>query len=177
MIYSEWIRRHRRTIGVPLIALALYLAHFEGRYLWASILLVTLGEGLRFWASGHLRKDQSLTTGGPYRWIRNPLYLGSFLIAIGFCLIGGSIWIWILVAAYFLLCYLPVIRYEEGVLAEKFPDDYQKYRKQVPGLYPGWKPYSSASSKFSLQQAIQNKEYNAMLGILVGYAVLMFLRS
>jgi protein-S-isoprenylcysteine O-methyltransferase Ste14 len=177
MTYSEWIRRHRRTIGIPLVALALWLAHFDRRYLWASVMLVAVGEGLRIWAAGHLRKDQSLATGGPYRWIRNPLYLGSFLIALGFCLIGGSIWIWIIVTAYFLLCYLPVIRYEENVLAEKFPNDYQKYKNEVPGLYPGFKPYSSADSKFSLQQAIRNKEYNAILGILLGYACLIFLRS
>jgi protein-S-isoprenylcysteine O-methyltransferase Ste14 len=173
---AEWLRRHRRTLGIPLVLAALLLSHFDRRFLWPSLILVGLGEALRIWAAGHLRKDQSLTTGGPYRWIRNPLYLGSFLIAIGFCLVAGSIWVWILVAAYFLVCYLPVIRYEEKALSEKFPNDYREYADAVPGLYPHWKPYGKSSSKFSIRQAFRNKEYNALLGILLGYLALLLLQ-
>lgn len=174
MKYAEWLRRNRRKVGIPLVIIALWLSHFDRRYLWLSLLLVVVGEGLRIWAAGHLQKDKTLTTGGPYRWIRNPLYLGSFLIAIGFCLVAGSVWIWILVTAYFVLCYLPVIWYEEGVLAEKFPDDYLAYAEAVPGLYPGWKGYEKSNSKFSLQQVIKNKEYNALLGILLAYLFLIY---
>lgn len=177
MKYAEWLRRNRRTLGIPLVIIALWLSHFDRYYLWPSLILVVVGEGLRIWAAGHLEKDKMLTTGGPYRWIRNPLYLGSFLIALGFCLVAGSLWIWILVAAYFVLCYLPVIRYEETFLAEKFPEDYPKYAEAVPGLYPGLKGYKKSSSKFSVRQAIKNKEYNALLGIVLGYTFLVFLRS
>lgn len=177
MKFAEWLRRNRRALGVPLVIIALWLSHFDRRYLLPSLILVAFGEGLRIWAAGHLQKDTTLTTGGPYRWIRNPLYLGSFLLAIGFCLVAGSIWVWILVAAYFVLCYVPVIRYEEGVLAEKFPEDYSAYAEAVPGLYPGWKGYEKSSSKFSLRQVIKNKEYNAVLGILLAYMLLIFLRS
>lgn len=177
MKYAEWLRRNRRTLGIPLVIIALWLSHFDRYYLWPSLILVVVGEGLRIWAAGHLQKDKTLTTGGPYRWIRNPLYLGSFLIALGFCLVAGSLWIWILVAAYFVLCYLPVIRYEEIFLAEKFPEDYPKYAEAVPGLYPGLRGYGKSSSKFSVRQVIKNKEYNALFGILLGYIFLVFLRS
>ena len=84
-MYSEWIRRHRRNVGIPLVVAALLLARYEPRFLPISLALVGLGEVIRIWAAGHLRKEQVMTTGGPYRSIRNPLYLGSFLIRVYVC--------------------------------------------------------------------------------------------
>jgi protein-S-isoprenylcysteine O-methyltransferase Ste14 len=164
------MRRHRRTLSIPLIIAAFWLARFSPRYLMYSIALVALGETIRIWAAGHLRKEQVLTTGGPYRFIRNPLYLGSFLIAIGFCLIANSIWVWFLVAAYFVCCYIPVIQQEESVLRAKFPSDYSAYSAVIPALYPTVLMYPEVSTEFSWRQVLRNKEYNAVLGILVAYA-------
>ena len=172
---SAWLRRHRRTLGIPLVIAAIFLAHFNNAYLLPAILLISAGEGLRFWAAGHLRKDQRLTTGGPYRFIRNPLYLGSFFLAIGFCLIAGSVWVWALVVLYFVFCYIPVIRYEEHTLHEKFGDDFAAYASRVPAFYPTLKMYPLTSTRFSLDQAIKNKEYNAILGILAAFALLILL--
>lgn len=177
MDYADWIRRHRRTVSIPVVALALWLSKFQPKYLWLSLLLVFSGEALRIWASGHLRKDQVLTTGGPYRMIRNPLYLGSFLIALGFCLIAGSVWIWILFAIYFTVCYLPVIQYEERILREKFQTDYEDYAREVPAFYPALRPYQEPNSRFSMAQVMRNKEYNAVAGILAAYAFLILLKS
>jgi protein-S-isoprenylcysteine O-methyltransferase Ste14 len=168
------MRRHRRTLGIPLILAAFWLARYSPRYLIHSVALVTLGETIRIWAAGHLRKQQVLTTGGPYRFIRNPLYLGSFLIAIGFCLIANSTWVWLLVIAYFVLCYIPVIRQEESVLRKKFPVEYSVYSAVVPGLYPTMLQYPNVSTEFSWRQVRRNKEYNAVVGILVAYAYLIF---
>jgi protein-S-isoprenylcysteine O-methyltransferase Ste14 len=177
MSYSEWIRRHRRNIGIPLVIAALWLARYDARWLWLSIAFTTVGELIRIWAAGHLRKEQIITTGGPYRSIRNPLYLGSFLIAIGFCLVAGSIWVWLLVVAYFALCYLPVIHQEKSFLSAKFPDVYPDYAAAVPAFYPTWKLYQKSSTQFSWQQVIRNKEYNAMIGILLAYAYLIFVST
>jgi protein-S-isoprenylcysteine O-methyltransferase Ste14 len=171
----EWMRRHRRNIGIPFIVVSLLLARFDDRYLMLSVLLATTGELLRIWSAGHLRKEEVLTTGGPYRWIRNPLYLGSFLITGGFCLIAGSLWIWLLAVTYFGLCYAPVIRYEERVLAAKFPDEFPQYAAAVPALYPTVKSYPHKSTRFSWQQVLVNKEYNAVIGILIAYAYFLFL--
>lgn len=171
------MRRHRRTLGIPLILAAFWLARYSPRYLMHSFALVTLGETIRIWAAGHLRKEQLLTTGGPYRFIRNPLYLGSFLIAIGFCLIANSMWVWLLVASYFLLCYIPVIQQEESVLREKFPQEYSAYSNVIPALYPTFLLYPEVSTEFSWQQVIKNKEYNAVLGILIAYAYFIFHRQ
>ena len=174
---SEWVRRHRRNIGIPFLFVALLLAHYENRYLLLSVFLVAIGEFLRILSSGHLQKEKVFTTGGPYRRIRNPLYLGSFLIAVGFCLISGSPWIWLLVFAYFGFCYLPVIRYEEKVLAQKFPEEYPPYVSIIPAFYPSWKPYPVSTTRFSWHQVVANKEYNALLGIVIVYVYLLLLRA
>ena len=174
-MYSEWVRRHRRNLGIPLIVAALLLSQFQRQHFWMSVLFVAAGEALRIWAAGHLRKEQMLTTGGPYRFIRNPLYLGSLFLCAGFCLVTGSLWIWLLVPAYFLLCYLPVIRYEESILRQKFSNDFPAYAAAVPAFYPTFKMHPGATTTFSWRQVIKNKEYNAVLGILLGYAYL-FLR-
>lgn len=173
---SAWLRRQRRNLGIPLVVAAFILARFDESYLLPAVLLIAFGELLRFWAAGHLRKDQTLTTGGPYRFIRNPLYLGSFFLAVGFCLVAGSIWVWILVLLYFALCYIPVIRYEERTLREKFGEEFAQYSRLVPAFYPTLRIYRSGSTQFSFRQALRNKEYNAVIGILAAFAILVLLR-
>ncbi len=173
---SAFLRRHRRTIGIPLVLAALLLARYNSRFLIPSLILVTVGELIRIWAAGHLQKEKILTTGGPYRFIRNPLYLGSFLIAIGFGLITGSIWVWVLILAYFVLVYIPVIKYEEMILREKF-QEYSAYADKVPAFYPGFSPYSPSTTQFSFRQAWRNREYNAVLGIVAVYIILIFVSS
>jgi protein-S-isoprenylcysteine O-methyltransferase Ste14 len=173
-MYSEWIRRHRRNVGIPVVIAVLLLARYEPGFLGISIALVVIGEAIRVWASGHLRKEQVMTTGGPYRSIRNPLYLGSFMIALGFCLVANSFWVWLLVILYFVLCYLPVIRHEEFLLRTKFPAEYPPYAAAVPAFYPTPKLFGSSSTQFSWEQVLRNKEYNALLGIIAGYIYLVF---
>lgn len=174
-MYSEWIRRQRRNLGIPIVVAAVILSHYQPQYLLPSLVLIIAGEFLRIWSAGNLRKEQVLTTGGPYRFIRNPLYLGSFLITLGFCLIAGSVWVWVLALCYFLICYVPVIRFEERILREKF-QDYADYARAVPAFYPTYRWYSPATTSFSFRQAIRNKEYNAVLGIVIGYLIIIFLR-
>jgi protein-S-isoprenylcysteine O-methyltransferase Ste14 len=173
---APFLRRHRRTIGIPLVLAALLLARYNSRFLIPSFVLVSLGELIRIWAAGNLQKEKILTTGGPYRFIRNPLYLGSFLIAIGFGLISGNIWVWIFIVAYFALVYIPVIKYEETILREKFPE-YPAYAEKVPALYPTVFPCATSTTHFSFQQAWRNREYNAVLGITAAYIILIFVSS
>jgi protein-S-isoprenylcysteine O-methyltransferase Ste14 len=172
---SLFLRRHRRNIGIPLVILALFLSRFDPRFLIPGIMLVTIGELIRIWAAGHLRKEEVLTTGGPYRFVRNPLYIGSFFIAIGFCLVSGSIWVWIIVIAYFLLVYVPVVKYEESVLREKFPE-FINYSSRVPAFVPTLYPYEPSTS-FSFDQVLRNKEYNAVIGIIAGFLLLYLLSA
>jgi hypothetical protein len=170
------LRRHRRTIGIPLVLAAFLLARYNPQLLVPSLILVVVGELIRIWAAGNLQKEKILTTGGPYRFIRNPLYLGSFLMAIGFGLISGSIWVWILIVAYFALVYIPVIKFEETILRQKFAE-YPVYAEKVPAFYPTFFPYETSTTHFSFRQAWRNREYNAVLGIIAAYIILIFVSS
>lgn len=173
MSYPEWARHHRRDIAIPLVLIVLILAKADPRFWIPGSVLILAGESLRIWASGHLRKEQILTTGGPYRLIRNPLYVGSLFIAVGFCLLTGSIWIWILVVAYFLFFYIPVILVEEKTLSEKFPAQFAEYSASVPRIIPAGRLYPGNTS-FSWAQVWKNKEYNAVIGIILGLCYLHF---
>jgi len=175
--FMEWARHHRRIVAIPLVAIVLFFAHFEKRYFIYSYILIVAGEGLRIWAAGHLQKEKILTTGGPYRFIRNPLYLGSFMLSIGFYLIMSPRWILLVMLAYFAMIYYPVVRYEEGLLRKKFPNLYPPYAKAIPAFFPTVREWQYPTTRFSFQQMVKNKEYNAILGILLTYAYLLFLRQ
>ena len=170
------MRRYRRLVGIPFLIAAFLLAHFKLRFLYPGLILVFLGELFRIWAAGHLRKEEILTTGGPYRLIRNPLYFGSLLIGLGFVLISASYWILLLIAIYFLISYLPVIGYEQTVLKEKFSDAFVEYSKSVPVFFPTFHPWKSPSTQFRWQQVWKNKEYSAIVGIVAVILLLAFFR-
>ncbi len=100
--------------------------------------LVIPGLVIRALASGHLQKNEQLATGGPYAYTRNPLYLGSLILAIGFALAARSWWIVAGIILLFFAIYLPVIRGEEVFLRERFPqfDDYARRAQPVPASEP-----------------------------------------
>jgi protein-S-isoprenylcysteine O-methyltransferase Ste14 len=186
---NDWITRWQRVarrIRVPLgfVTAALYL--FE---LWRrapqpaaigwSLLLVVPGLWLRGYAAGYVKKNQELTITGPYAHVRNPLYLGSMLMAAGFALALES-WIVALVLALgFLVIYVPVIASEERFLRATFPE-FVPYSKQVPRLIPRLTPAASSGgpsgSRFFLALYLKHREYNALLGATLLYLSLVFLR-
>jgi len=136
-----------------------------------------LGLGLRAWASGHIRKNDDLTTSGPYAHTRNPLYLGSFLLGLGFT-IASARWILALVfAALFLSIYLPVMRVEASTLAEIFEGNYQDYANRVPLFFPQFARYQDDRNKathFDAQLYLRYREYRAALGLLIAWGLLAF---
>lgn len=99
--------------------------------------IALLGLVVRGWAAGFLDKNQSLATGGPYRYTRNPLYLGSAVTGVGLGIAGDSVVMMLAFAALFLLVYWPVIRREECFLRQKFGAVYDAYAASVPLFIPG----------------------------------------
>src|SRR5271168_4561710 len=100
-----------------------------------SLLLVLPGVWLRAYAAGYVRKNAELTRTGPYAYTRNPLYLGSMLIAFGFAVAADSWIILAALAALFIAIYLPTIVSEETYLRDYFAD-FDSYAKEVPRLLP-----------------------------------------
>lgn len=134
--------------------------------------IAACGLALRGMASGYLRKNEQLATAGPYRYTRNPLYLGSILLAGGFAVAGRSWWFAVLAVALLLAIYLPVIRSEEAFLHQRFPE-FSGYARDVPALWPRLTPASGAASSFSWELYMKHREYNALAGFAAMFVVLV----
>jgi protein-S-isoprenylcysteine O-methyltransferase Ste14 len=131
------------------------------------------GLALRAWATGHLRKNDALATTGPYAYTRNPLYLGSFLLGIGFTVASGRFILGIVFAALFLGIYVPVMRVESATLAELFGKSYQQYLEAVPIFLPRLSPYcAGAQKKFDAALYKRYREYRAAIGLMIAWALL-----
>src|SRR5690348_18206175 len=137
-----------------------------------GMVLAAAGLLSRALASGHVRKNEQLATTGPYAYTRNPLYLGSLILAVGFCIAARSWWIAAIMVAFFLLVYIPVIRGEEAFLRGKFPE-FDEYTKKVPRLIPRLSSFAASDNEFSWQLYLQHREYNALIGALALAAVLI----
>lgn len=179
---AEWSGIARR-IRVPLgFAFAIFYV-WVARPTWLSIaigLLITIpGIALRALASGHVKKNEELTTTGPYAYVRNPLYLGSLIMAIGFAIAAQSVWVLVIIMVMFFAIYLPVIRGEEAYLRGVFPS-FDAYSQNVPRLWPRLRPYGDGAAGFSSRLYWRHREYNAVLGtaaILAALVVKLWLRS
>jgi len=133
------------------------------------------GEALRVWASGHIEKTKRLATGGPYAHSRNPLYVGSLLIALGVAVACASPWVVLAVAAYFLAFYPTVMREEAGFLAQKFADEYRAWASAVPLFWPRATPGGPRTSRFALARVAANREWRTALALPLLAAVLFAL--
>ena len=185
---ERWQKIARR-IRVPLgfLTAAVYLfelwrrAPYMAAIAW-SLVLVLPGLWLRGYASGYVKKNRELTQTGPYAYTRNPLYLGSILIAAGFAAALMSWPVGAMLAAMFLIIYVPVIASEERFLRSTFPD-FDAYCGRVPRLVPRLVPAKPTSGqtevlsgKFSLDLYLRHREYNAAIGAALLYISLLFLR-
>jgi protein-S-isoprenylcysteine O-methyltransferase Ste14 len=164
---------------VPLsfVCAALFLLFARPRpvTLLAGVTISFFGLLLRAWAAGHIRKNSALATSGPYAFTRNPLYLGNFLLGLGFT-IGSGWWpLGILFAVLFLGIYLPVMRVESETLAQLFGESYQRYARGVPIFLPRVTPYRSGEGKTEFDSSLymRYREYRAALGLLIAWGLLV----
>lgn len=165
-------RRIRVPAGFAFVLVYAWLAVPTVRSIAWSLLLVVPGLLLRAWASGHVRKNAALATSGPYAFTRNPLYLGSMLIAYGFAAASRSLWVVGLLTVLFLLIYWPVILSEEEFLRGQFPE-FAEYTRRVPRLVPRISSSAGhARGEFSFALYRQHREYNSLLGSIFLYAAL-----
>jgi len=138
--------------------------------------LAVLGALIRAWAAGHIRKDSTLTVAGPYAHVRNPLYVGSFLMGLGVTIAGGVPFFVAVFLAFYLLVYTRTAMVEAKFLEERYGDAYRSYAAAVPLFVPRpspWRPPgTSGASGFSLERYRQNREWEAGLGVMAGFLFL-----
>jgi len=173
--WNRIARRIRVPLGFAFAALFLWLARPTLPFVVLSLALVAPGLWLRGYASGYVKKNAELTVTGPYGWTRNPLYLGSMMIAFGFALAARSVWIAGALVLLFAAIYIPVIRGEEEHLRAQFPE-FAAYAATVPRLLPKMAGRSgSGTPKGGFSGALyrQHREYNALLGAAGVYAALI----
>jgi protein-S-isoprenylcysteine O-methyltransferase Ste14 len=173
---SKWgkvARRIRVPAGFLFAAFYLWLARPSTVSMAWSLLLVIPGLLLRAYASGYVKKNAELTVTGPYAYTRNPLYLGSILMAFGFAAASRNLWIALALALLFLLIYGPTIYSEEQFLRSTFPG-FESYAQRVPRLFPRFAAARIAGDgNFSGALYRQHHEYNSVLGACAVYAVLV----
>jgi protein-S-isoprenylcysteine O-methyltransferase Ste14 len=177
MNWETIARRIRVPIGFLFAAFFIWQARPSAASIAWSLLLTVPGVLLRAWASGFVKKNAELAVTGPYAFTRNPLYLGSMLIAFGFAAASRNWWIAAVLAALFLVIYVPVIRGEEEFLRRTFPS-FQEYCASVPRIVPRVMPARfggtpQASFPFSPALYRKHREYNAALGTCAIYVVLL----
>ena len=159
------ISRLRVPAGYVLGLLALALARPSPRSLLLAVPLVVAGEAVRVWASGHLEKTRTLATGGPYAHTRNPLYLGSLIMALGMAAGAASVWSALVTLAYFATFYPPVIRQEAAFLNARFGEAYQRWAAAVPLFFPRLLPGGARESRFAWARVRRNREWRTALAV------------
>jgi protein-S-isoprenylcysteine O-methyltransferase Ste14 len=169
--YADLVARLRVTCGFILVAAFAWFSKPDGNSLALGIPVSLLGLLLRAWATGHVKKNIRLAESGPYAYVRNPLYLGTLLVAAGFVIASRRWLLAVLFGAVFLLIYLPAIELEEQHLRKLFPG-FAAYAERVPALWPTLDPVRR-EERFRWDLYVRNREYQALIGFALGAALLV----
>jgi protein-S-isoprenylcysteine O-methyltransferase Ste14 len=169
--YADRVARLRVPTGFVLVAAFAWFSQPDFNSLFWGLPVSGLGLLLRAWATGHLEKNIRLAESGPYAYVRNPLYLGTALVAAGLVIASRRWPLAVLFAAVFFLIYLPVIELEEQHLRHLFPR-FEAYAQRVPPLWPALGGVKS-DRRFQWVLYVRNREYQALLGWLAGVALLL----
>lgn len=175
MIRKEKIRVYAAWVA----AIFLFVASRNAQFSLYGIIFALVGVTIRIWAAGYLKKNGGVVSSGPYQWTRNPLYLGSFIIGIGFFWAFHIILPGIVIAIIFAYIYYPVILDEERILEEKFGEEFREYKRRVPRIIPDFslRKYSGREMAFSWGNIMRNREYNVWLGFPLALWIIFFIRG
>lgn len=163
MTVIEVLARRRVALGFLCGVTALVLGRPTRESLLIGGAVAIVGEAIRLWAAGHLEKSREVTTSGPYRFTRHPLYLGSAIITLGFVIATRSTTVAILAAVYLGMTYTAAIRREERFLTAQFGEAYPDYKAGRLG---------GVSREFSLERARRNGEFRTVAGLLIAMVLL-----
>jgi protein-S-isoprenylcysteine O-methyltransferase Ste14 len=171
--WGKAAQKLRVPVGTLLGVVFLVLMHPTVRSNWIGGSVAVLGWTLRLWAAGHIEKGRVLTQGGPYALTRNPLYLGSFVMALGILLAGQVYWLLVPFAAFFLAFYFPVMKAEEEELLQGHGLEFLSYSRRVPLFFPSFSCGEFASSSFLWSRVVRNREHRTLLALILTGAFLV----
>ncbi|MDP9161027.1 MAG: isoprenylcysteine carboxylmethyltransferase family protein [Acidobacteriota bacterium] len=176
MTWSRIARRIRVPLSFAFAIFYSWMARPTATSILIGCFIALPGLLVRALASGHVQKNELLATSGPYAYTRNPLYLGSLTMAVGFAIAARSWWVSALMVVVFFAIYVPVILSEEAFLFERFPE-FEQYSRTVPRLVP--RIFSArfesqiSSATFSRELYLKHREYNAAIGFVAMTAALI----
>ncbi len=171
--WGKLAQKMRVPVGTFLGVVFLLLMHPSNRSLLLGGFVSAVGASLRIWAAGHIEKGRILTQGGPYALTRNPLYLGSFLMALGILLAGQGYWLLIPFGVFFAVFYYPVMKAEEEELLQGHGDSFLAYARRVPLFLPMLRPAPADASVFLWSRVLRNREHRTVFGLILVGAVLI----
>jgi protein-S-isoprenylcysteine O-methyltransferase Ste14 len=154
-------------LGFACAAVAFWLARPTPRSVVVGMSVAAFGELIRVWAAGHIDKGREITRSGPYRHMRHPLYSGSAIMGVGFMIAARSLPAAIVVSVYLVVALIAAARAEEAALDARFAGQYSAYREGRAAL---------SDRPFSLARVIANREYRAVIGLVVACG-LLYLRT
>jgi hypothetical protein len=163
----DFLARFRVALGWVFAPLVLILANPSIESIFVGTLVGLVGEGIRIWAAGHVNKAREVTTSGPYRYVAHPLYVGSSVMGAGLAIASANPLAALLIVLYLAVTLRAAVRSEEAFLRRAFGDQYDRYRGQRA---PGGK--NDDGRRFSLAQAMANREYRAVTGLLAAMLLL-----
>ena len=173
--WGRWIGRVLRnikpkTLGLYIGAVILLLVADPTRPSFTvGLSLVALGESIRLWAAGCLQKNRVLVTGGPYGYVKNPLYIGTMLITAGFCVMADSIYLLTLAFLGFILYYVPYKRrVEHQRLRNRFGDTFTEYDRHVDDYMPRLRSYEKGEGVWRFRRMIENGELGVVVLLTLG---------
>ena len=156
------LARLRVPLGFAFGVLVWWLAMPTRASLIAGAAVAAVGEAIRIWAAGHLNKSREITASGPYRWFAHPLYVGSSVMGAGLAIACANAIAVVLIAIYLCVTIAIAVRNEEAFLRRTFGDRYDRYRQG-----------NTASRRYSVAQAMANREYRAVVGLAVAVGLLV----
>lgn len=168
----------RRTLFLAVVPVVLvFVAQPTVPRFWTGVPFVVAGQLIRIWSAGYLSKLEKLVTAGPFAFCRNPLYVGSFLVCIGYLFMCNRTDAWIATPVLFWLFHGGAVVYEEKLLLEKFGEPFENYCNVVPRFLPKWRGLPGLG-RFSFQQLMLNNEYRGAAAaiLLTGLFALMAYR-
>jgi protein-S-isoprenylcysteine O-methyltransferase Ste14 len=171
MVFSEFVEKNRVKFSVLITMIIIIISRPNYWSIAGGFLVSILGNLLRLWSSGYIKKEKVLASTGPYSLTRNPLYLGNFIIGAGFCLASWQILSIPIFILFFLLFYIPLIKNEERRMEEIFKEEYLDYKKKVPVFFPNLKKFPKKDG-FSIKNVIENKEWRGIISTLLFYFAL-----
>lgn len=169
--------------GIFALAIFIFPVSWSPLRMFLAVPLMLAGQGVRFWAAGFIPKYRTLVIGapilvkwGPYAWVRNPLYAGNAMIGCGWALMAGWWWVVIFMLLFWAIYSLVIIPDEEKFLAERFGEEYERFRRETPSLFPRFgnvkKRMQSSRGDFDTRKSWSMERHSLRMNVLVTALVL-----